>query len=114
MLKNPIFFLNTLWCLIVRDGGGANCRFFGKNPQVHLIILRKWPKNNLGNIFPWCILFASPPSLPRHTPTHSHTHTHTHIHTHTQLGTKGYRIKHYVSTVLYFSQLHGHIILKKP
>ena len=34
----------TLLCLIV--GRGSNCKFWGKNPQVHLIIIREWPKNN--------------------------------------------------------------------
>ena len=35
---------STLLCLIV--SGGSNCKFWGKNPQVHLIIIREWPKNN--------------------------------------------------------------------
>ena len=54
-----------------RGGGGggvSNCKFFGKIPQVYLIIIRKWPKNtpppnlrNLDNFPPWCILFDPPP-----------------------------------------------------
>ena len=32
----------TLLCLI---GGGVKWQILGKNTQVHLIIIRKWPKN---------------------------------------------------------------------
>ena len=34
---------SNLLCLIVQGGGFK----FKKTPQVHLIILREWPKNNL-------------------------------------------------------------------
>ena len=27
--------------------GGSNCKFWEKNPQIYLIIIREWPKNNL-------------------------------------------------------------------
>ena len=30
-------------CLIA---WGSNCKFWEKNPQVHLVIIREWPKNN--------------------------------------------------------------------
>ena len=33
---------NTFWWLIL--GGGSNCKFWEKNPQVYLVILREWPK----------------------------------------------------------------------
>ena len=43
-----------------KGGGGINLQIFGKKtPQVHLIIIREWPKNNplsilrnLDNVFP--------------------------------------------------------------
>ena len=28
-----------------RGGGGQNCKFLGKNPQVHLINIKEWPRN---------------------------------------------------------------------
>ena len=31
-------------------GGESNCQFWGKNPQVHLIIIREWPKNNTSSL----------------------------------------------------------------
>ena len=39
---------NTPLCLIVGEGvggwgGGSNCKFWEKNPQVYLIIIREWP-----------------------------------------------------------------------
>ena len=32
-------------CLIV-GGEGSNCKFLGKKPQVHLIIIREWPNDH--------------------------------------------------------------------
>ena len=29
-----------------REGAGLNCKFLGKNPQVHLFNIREWPKND--------------------------------------------------------------------
>ena len=60
-------FKHTILCLIV----SSHIASFGKkNPQVHLIIIREWPKNNpppspsppprfveILIILPWCILF---------------------------------------------------------
>ena len=36
----------TLLCLIEREGRGTNYNFWKKNPQVYLIIIREWHKNN--------------------------------------------------------------------
>ena len=62
--------------------GGVKLQIFGKNRQVHLIIViiinNSLILRNLNN-FPWCILFDLPPP-PLHPPTH----------TQTQLGTKEY------------------------
>ena len=50
-------------------GGGrgvSNCKFWGKNLQVHLIIIKEWPKNtppilrNLDN-FPPGAFYSTPP-----------------------------------------------------
>ena len=41
MLKITLLFTLSCNC---REG--ANCKFLGKNPQVHLIIIREWPKTN--------------------------------------------------------------------
>ena len=49
---------NTLLCPIV--GGGVKLQILGKNPQVHLIIIRELPKNNPLIIPPWCISFDPP------------------------------------------------------
>ena len=38
-------FPTTLLCVI--GGGGSNCKCWGKKPQVHLIIIKEWPKNTL-------------------------------------------------------------------
>ena len=38
-------FPTTLLCVIV--GGGSNCKCWGKKPQVHLIIIKEWPKSTL-------------------------------------------------------------------
>ena len=35
-----------LLCLIIGGKGGPNCKFWEKTPQVHLIIIREWPKNS--------------------------------------------------------------------
>ena len=50
------------------DGGrGVNCKFLGKNPQVHLIIIREWPNNTpppiLRNLdtFPPGTFYSTPP-----------------------------------------------------
>ena len=47
--------------------GGVKLQILEKNPQVHLIIIRKWPKNNplfyeilIISPPPWSILFATP------------------------------------------------------
>ena len=60
----------TLLCLIV---GGSNCKFWGKNPQVHLVIIRQWPKNTphppiLGNLdnFPPGVFYSTPLPTIRH------------------------------------------------
>ena len=37
---------SNLLCLIVQGAGGGGFKF-KKTPQVHLIIIREWPKNNL-------------------------------------------------------------------
>ena len=54
-------------------GRGVNCKFLGKNPQVHLIIIREWPKNTTTPHFkkpwyipPWYILFDPPSPRPSH------------------------------------------------
>ena len=47
--------------------GGSNWKFRGKTSQVHLIIIREWPKNSsppiLGNLdnFPIGAFSATPP-----------------------------------------------------
>ena len=38
--RRKIFKVTLRWKII------ANCKFLGKNPQVHLIIVREWPKIN--------------------------------------------------------------------
>ena len=47
---------------------GTNCNFFEKNTQVHLIIIKEWPKNNLFILRNLDYLqpgaFCSPSSLP--------------------------------------------------
>ena len=61
---------NTFWWLIL--GGGSNCKFWEKNPQVYLVILREWPKiltpypphfKKSRQFWPWCILPPPPPFL---------------------------------------------------
>ena len=59
---------STILCLIV---GVVKLQIFGKNSQVHLIIIKEWPKSppppppppilrNLDNFYSWCILFDPP------------------------------------------------------
>ena len=58
-----IFEMSTLFCLIV--GGSQIANFVKKNPQVHLIIIREWPKNdrpilrNLDNVLPGAFYWTS-------------------------------------------------------
>ena len=50
-IKQVDWKLSTLLCLNV---GGSNCKFLGKNPRVHLIIIKEWPKCPVNA---WSILF---------------------------------------------------------
>ena len=38
---NHLLNFSTLLCLIVGGGGGSNCKFWEKNPQTYLIIIRE-------------------------------------------------------------------------
>ena len=43
--------LTTLLCITGGEGGESNWNFGRKIPQVHLIIIREWPKNNPRPLF---------------------------------------------------------------
>ena len=78
-ISNSLLFLDTkkvkpytFLCLVVGGwAGGSNCKFLRKNALVHLIIIRKWLKNQKTNLhfnpdnFPQ-VHFIWPPSTIRH------------------------------------------------
>ena len=47
--RNPRITTVVLFCAKLKVGGGGGeqiCKFWEKHPQVHIIIIRVWPKNN--------------------------------------------------------------------
>ena len=41
---NCVIIFTFLWLIV---GGRSNCKFWEKTPpQIHLVIIREWPKNN--------------------------------------------------------------------